>query len=680
MGDIRALLDDPEFKALTLEQKDAALGAFKARQSGSPGSVAGDAPGGSGRAFLQGLAQAPGSIPHALGAASEWLGGKIGVPAGGGFERAANVIDETMEVPFKIETGRGFIDPQPGEGMAGAAGRGVGGFLTLPLGGMGGLASSIIGSIAAESAKEAGLPGWAQIVAGVAGSASPGALGAIAPRIPGVAAVTGRVGRGLSPTMRADAARMGAAQTLRGNVGNVPQAADALARESHGLNGPGLASTAQTLRREAPGMIGLEGGLVKTSSAGLGERLAARRAENASQIDDAYGAALRGDPAAVRPGLTSRIAASKKDYQKLYDAIDDASVGPVSLAGVKAEAKAIADEAGQYGAKTVPRLAKLVAEADDVTSFTDLRRLRTALTDETRSLRASVKMGGSAEELRNASRLLSKVDDEIDALGSAGTPAAGQLRTANAAYREHQALYSRAHPTVRKLLDNEDPGDAIAALLSRGTARPAEDARRLVAGLKGDADSIEGLRRLTADELVWRASGRAARAEGAVSPSSVSGANLGGALTENEPALRVIFGDEQFDLLRRLAARIDATTYGRAGTPGFYMSTGSALKSAEQQGAAGADAVADALGAIMSPAGAVRRKAAEKAREWLADKATLDQQRRLLEDAMVDPKVARDLLLDVTPERFTAWQARMKQHIEASGVRAGITMPRGEKE
>lgn len=648
---------------------------------------AAESPPGIGRSLLQGIAQTPGGIARMGETVLDYaLPQRAVVRAVGGTPEpmshaVSEGIDEKAEQLFRLKTGYDFAEPQTtGEGYAAAVGRGLGGFATMPLGGVGGIISSLMGAVAGEAAKNAGLPWYGQMLAGIVGSASPSVAGIVAPKIPGVAAVTGRVGRGMSPTMRSDAARMGAAQALRGNVGNIPQAAAILEREAAGANGPGLASTAQVLRREAPDLIGLEGGLAKTSTAGLGERLAARRAESAAQIDDAYRAALPGSPAAVRPGFASQIAASRRSYQQLYGAIDDASVGPVSLAPIKQEAQAILDEAGSYGSKSVPRIARLVNEADDVTTFSDLRRLRTALTDESRSLRASVRTGGSPAELRNVERLLSRVDDTLDELGASGAPAAQQLRAANAAYREHQSLYSRAHPTVRKLLDNEDPGDAITALLSRSTPRPAEDARRLVNGLKGDADSIEGLRRLTADELVWRASSRASKAQGAVSPSGVSGTGLGAALTENEPALRVIFGDEQFALLRRLAARIETTTYGRAGTPGFSMSTGSALKDAEQQGAAGAEAASDALAAVMNPTGALRSKAAQKAREWLADRATAAEQRRLLEDAMVDPKVARDLLLDVTPERFAAWQQRMLGHIERSAVRAGITSPSGGKE
>ena len=639
-------------------------------------------PPGIGRSLLQGIAQTPGGVARMGETFLDYaLPQRAVVRAVGGTPEpmsriVSEGIDEKMEQPFIAATGRGFVEPQTTEeGYAAAAGRGLGGFATMPLGGIGGVISSLMGAVAGEAAKNAGLPWYGQMLAGIVGSASPSVAGIVAPRVPGVAAVTGRVGRAMSPQMRRDAVNLGAANTLRGNVGNVSRAAQALDDEARGLGGPGLASTAQALRTEAPGLVGLEGGLARTSTAGFGERLAARRESSARQIDEAYNVALRGNPGAVRGSFTARLADSRANYRRLYGEIDDASVGAVPLTRVKAMAQTIVDDAGAYGVKSVPALARRVIAADDVTTFADLRRLRTALGDEARSLEKSVNLGGSAEKLRNVSRLRDAVDETIDALGESGVPAAQQLRAANAAFREHQQLYSRAHPTVKKLLENEDPGDAIMSILGRTTKRPAEEARRLVAGLGDDADALEGLRRLTADELVWRASGKASKAGGPVSPSSVSGIGLGASLTQSEPALRVIMGDEQFDLLRRLAARIDTTTYGRAGTPGFYMSTGSALKSAEQQGAAGAEAAAETLGAIMNPMGKARQAMAKKAHEWLLDKTTMAQQRQLLEDAMVDPKIARDLLLDVTPERFAAWQERMRAHVARSGARAGATQP-----
>jgi len=636
---------------------------------------AAESPPGVGRSLLQGIAQTPGGVARMLDVGASAIGNKIGVEHGGGFGALADALDEKMEQPFIAATGRGFAEPQTtGEGYAAAIGRGLGGFATMPIGGVGGVISSLMGAVAGEAAKNAGLPWYGQMLAGIVGSASPSVAGIVAPRIPGVAAVTGRVGRAMSPQMRTDAVRLGAANTLRGNVGNVSRAAQVLDDEARGISGPGLASTAQALRTEAPGLVGLEGGLAKTSTTGFGERLAARRESSARQIDEAYNAALRGNPGAVRGSFAARLADSRANYQRLYGEIDDASVGAVQMDTIKREAQEIVDRFRQHGRDKIPTRAQELLDAPDAYTFTQLRDLRTSLADDVRNARSVVaREGKNAQLLGNSERLLARVDETIDALEASGVPAASQLRAANAAFREHKNLYSNAHPTVKKLLENEDPGDAIMSILGRTTKRPAEEARRLVAGLGDDADALEGLRRLTADELVWRASGNAAKSGGPVSPSAVSGIKIGAALTQNEPALRVIMGDEQFDLLRRLAARIDTTTYGRAGTPGFYMSTGSALKSAEQQGAAGAESAAEMLGAIMSPVGRAKQAAVNKATEWLMDKTTMAQQRQLLEDAMIDPKIARDLLLDVTPERFAKWKTSMEGHLKRSGERAALT-------
>lgn len=629
------------------------------------------------RSFLQGVAEAPGGMARTLDAGSRWIGERTGLEPGGGFGMLADALDEKLQQPFIAATGRGFVHPQtPGEEHAAAIGRGLGTFATYPAGGVSGLVSSLMGAIAGEAAKEAGLPWYGQLLAGIAGSASPSVLGMAVPRLPGVPAVTGRVGRAMSSRMREDAVRLGAASTLRGNVGDVTRGAHLLDAEALGVNGPGLASTAQVLRTEAPGLVGLEGGLVKTSTAGLGERLAARRAASARQIDDAYAQALPGSPGTVAGGFRAALARSRDRYHSLYAGIDDASVGPVAMADIKQEAQDIASRFAAHGRDKIPARAQELLDAPDTYTFSQLRDLRTSLTDDVRSARATVQREGkNAQLLANTERLLSRVDDAIDGLEASGVPAAGQLRAANAAYREHQDIFGRAHPTVRKLLDAEDPSDAIAKILGRGVERPAEEARRLVRGLSADPDSLEGLRRMTADELLWGASGNAAKA-GGVSPSAVSGARLGARLTENEPALRVLMGDDQYDMLRRLAARIDTTTYGRAGTPGYYLSTGSALKDAEQQATAGAETAAEMMGAILNPAGALAKKGAKMAHEWLMDKATLAQQRQLLEDAMVDPKIARDLLLDVTPERFSAWKERMNANLSRSAARAGMSQPR----
>ena len=62
----------------------------------------------------------------------------------------------------------------------------------------------------------------------------------------------------------------------------------------------------------------------------------------------------------------------------------------------------------------------------------------------------------------------------------------------------------------------------------------------------------------------------------------------------------------------------------------------------------------------------------------MKDNATAEVQKQLLADALVDPKIARDLLRKVTPSNFREWTQRMDQHLRTSAARAGIVQ--GAKE
>lgn len=531
-------------------------------------------------------------------------------------------------------------------GLAGGGALGAVGAITGPLAGE-------IARRTGNSYEVAGVP-VGEIAANAVGGMAPGAVVSAAARLPGGA----RIARGVSEQFRRETAERAVAQTLKRSVDNADEAAAVLDREARGLAGAGRPSTAQALMDDAPGVLSLEASTARDVP-GLNTRLAQQRALSADEIASEAARAFPGRPGAVQEGFSRLRDASKEGYQAAYAAIDDAAVGPVSLGRVKGAAREIIDGAGQFGARGVPALARRVLNAGDDVSFAELQKLRAAINDRLKTVSPAVRSGaGTASPAEEAAlmRLKASVDDTFRSLEGSGSDAAKQLAAANSRYARYQETYGRAHKTIRNLMDREDPGDVVKRLVGSGTARPSDEARRLVRALSDDPDALEGMRRVWMQE-----------AFGVDDLSNASGARAVKFLQEHERPSRILLGDDGYETAKALADRVRKTTYGRAGTPGFSQGTGSANAALSDH----LDAGAEALTAVVNtgPTGAAWNAVVK----WMRDNATAEAQKQLLADALVDPKIARDLLRKVTPSNFREWTQRMDQHLRTSAARAGIT-------
>lgn len=639
----------------------------------------GPEPIGLGRAGVQGLARGVSDLGAAVaGSAIGWpsrlvAGGpltdprerRIALMDGGAMARR---VFESLITPYLAKPGT--ENERTFETVARSATVGVP--MSIATGGGAQILGAVTGPLAAEVARRTGhshpvniggaeIP-VGEIVANIAGGAAPQSIGTAITAAPGkVGAVASRVERGLNPAARQEAALFGAGGTLRA-AGIDPDDARTMARlgdEAIGAAGPGRASTAQALMDDAPNTLVLEGSVAKHSGT-LGTRLQRLREQSGAELRNAGDMAFSGTPAAAKTGLVALRDAAKAEASALYDAIDDAAVGSVSLSRVKDAAESIVADAGSFGRRTVPSVVRdVLKEPGNVTTFGKLRELRVAVNDRLKTVSTAVARGagGSAQEQRHLQRLKASVDETFNALEGAGGTAAEQLRAANAAYARYSETYSRAHPTIRKLIDNEEPGDAIRALTGKGTARPSDEARRLVRALEGDPDAMEGLRRVFVEEAFGGQVGDGPAAKAIKF------------FADHEKPARIILGDDGYETARLLADRLRKTTYGRVGTPGFSQSTGSIFGPASESLEQGVGVVE----AILSPTGAATNAAARAAAEWMRDKATQRVQLQLLEDALVDTKVAKDILEKTRPENIVSWQRRMEKHLRRSAARSAAT-------
>jgi len=617
---------------------------------------------GLGRAAVQGLAQGVADAAGTFAGSPVGLAGvpyRVGAAIASGDARAlsstakARQIFESLMEPYLQKPGteneRTMQTVMRSAVMGVPAGVVGGGLL--------GATGAITGPLAGEAARRMGASQLGQIAANVAGGAAPGIVASGVARLPGGS----RVARGVSDQFRRETAERAVAQTLRRSVDDADTAVSVLDAEARGLAGPGRPSTAQALMDDAPGVLSLEASTARDLP-GLNARLAQQRSASAQEIAAEASRSFPGQPGVVQESFGRLRDASRAAYKAAYDAIDDAAVGPVPLARVKAAAQASVEGAGRYGQRGVPALArKVLNDADDV-SFAELQKLRAAINDRLKTVSPAVKSGAgtaSAAEEANLLRMKGAVDETFRGLEDAGGAAAAQLSRANRQYAQYQETYGRAHKTIRNLMDREDPGDVVKRLVGSGTARPSDEARRLVRALSDDPDALEGMRRIWVQE-----------AFGVDDLSNASGARAVKFLEQHERPSRILLGDDGYETARALADRVRKSTYGRTGTPGFSQGTGSANAPLSDHLESGAEALA----AVVNPTGA----AWNAVTRWMKDNATAEVQKQLLADALVDPKIARDMLRKVTPSNFREWTQRMDQHLRTSAARAGIVQ--GAKE
>lgn len=591
-----------------------------------------------------GLAGSPVGAPLRLAAAAIGRDPSVLADPSTAGQRARQIF-EKIAAPYLAPTGT------VGEAIVSGGARGIVGALpTLGVGSASApltLAASGAGGAVSEGATAAGLDPRVAAGLGIATSigisTAPTTLGAVA---------RGRALPGLDRGR--ESAEIAAAAQLRGAIGkDAVDDAVALLDDEIALGSvPGQARTSQVLMDRAPGVVGLEGAQARRFPA-LQSAAARRLQQNEPAVNAAMDDIQVGAAGDLAPSWQAARDASAARVRAAYDAVDPSAVGAIQTAGLKAVASRMAAEAGDELRGKLPGEVAMIGRYGDAIDFPALQRLRTSLSDTAREL--SRTKPGSAD-LRYAQQLKAAVDDELGRLADAGVSAAPALKAAIGARAEHGRLYDIRHPSVKALEGNERASAVVDAIASGSTKRPTEEARRVLDAVGRGTDGHEGLKRLWMDNALG---GRAiwnAKHENSIAW-----------LRKNEAASREILGDEAHATAIRLLERARQLQYGHVGKRGSALGTGSNLPDSDEL----ADAATGVLGfLIKGKPGAAASVAAGKAWDWLVTRTTSDQRAEILNEALLDPKRARELLTTVTPERLERWKRGMESNIGRQGVAA----------
>lgn len=615
------------------------------------GSPLGNKPLGVARAAGQGALQAGVDILRALAYTPVGVPLRLGVAVASGNPRALNEGRYSGEELEKATAPA--IRPTETYGEAAAQGltRGVVG--AIPTLGMGTasapltLAASGLGSASSEVAREAGANPW--LAGGIGLLTSLGVTGAGSGM---AAAAKGR--RGLDRWIGGrEGAEIAAATEIRGAIGkSAIDDSTGLLREEVTGSLPGQARTAQVLADRAPGMVNLEARQARRFP-DLQSQAAARHTENQRAVDiatDQLGLGGRGD---LLPAWKAARDTSEQAVKAAYAATDKLGNPSVPTANLKQLAREMTEESRKWLRGSVPQQASGLLDEADSMPLSDLRNLRTALSDRARQLASAP--GSSPREIRNVQRLKDAVDEELSALAATGDPTAPALRTAIETRAAHGRLFDMKHPAVKALSEKENPEAVVQAIA--GSKRPSEEARRVLSAVGRDTEGHDGLKRLWMDTAL-----KGKPLWGADPDSAI------GWLSKNERASREILGDQGHELAIRLIERSRQLKFGRVGFKGMALSTGSGV---QNEGEA-IDAAASALGALMKGhPGKAASITAGKMWDWLVTNTTSEQRAEILNEALINPKRALELLTTVKPERFAQWQKAMQTNIARQTARSG---------
>ena len=255
---------------------------------------------------------------------------------------------------------------------------------------------------------------------------------------------------------------------------------------------------------------------------------------------------------------------------------------------------------------------------------------------------------------------LGRLQRRVDVLGLAG-------ERSNAIFQRRAAA----------LFMDDDPHGAVNAVL--GSPHQTRDAARLWRMTKGDADAQQGLRRALWDEFVLRSAGGEIDGVGTPFRDPTSMRRF---INQNEDVFRAWgYTDADIDNLRLTADAAERISLTRAPARVNPGEPGSALKVLTlpailsrlygiQRGVVGPQFVATEIGARFMNA--------------VVDKMTERQVQAILEDAITNPRLMRDLMaMDTGGRKAVVAFRRVHAHFVSSGIlqthqRGVITTPRLE--
>jgi len=367
----------------------------------------------------------------------------------------------------------------------------------------------------------------------------------------------------------------------------------------------------------------------------------ARRAAEERARDELAGGAPAASVIGTSESFNAAARTAREKVREAYKNAESTLRSHVSTRGVKAKIQSV-----------LARMSPAKRAALDTSVVTRIKgygdRIPAShLEDELSQLKAVLRDPNARQQWPATIELIDALDGELDkAIARVNDPA---LRNARAASRDYHRTYEPQSQMKAARIDSElqvadrvvkalnGRPDAIAKALVRGkgSARPAEVARQVKKALKGDPEAL-----LQVQDAFWQE---------IVGPALNKNAVQQGLTKMRDPAMRrtytELFGRKSWDHAERWLKNLQKTRRGTAGMPSASQSTGSSINA---QG-------------VIDVAMAGNRERLQKGLGLLmktfTNKTEVDT---ILREALLDPKIMRDLLAIPVDLGREAWISRMK--------------------
>ena len=220
--------------------------------------------------------------------------------------------------------------------------------------------------------------------------------------------------------------------------------------------------------------------------------------------------------------------------------------------------------------------------------------------------------------------------------------------------------------TIAKYLDREDARDSIESILA--SKNPRREMTQLVNTLKRDSDALEGAKRAFWDRMMEGTSkspgGIASNAKDAANVPVISNAAFRSFMAKHGDAAKILYADNPAHLknLERISEAVDAAqrttrikSPGTSGTGQTLGVPGLTLAGMTSRG------YAIARGVVSLPYVALETGARIGRRAYL--KVKLEEVNKLLDDALLDPEIAKTLVMEWNANNQRVIARRLKLHL-----------------
>lgn len=207
----------------------------------------------------------------------------------------------------------------------------------------------------------------------------------------------------------------------------------------------------------------------------------------------------------------------------------------------------------------------------------------------------------------------------------------------------------------------KNPEDAVSAILKSDNSEALM--REAVNQMRRDPAALSGLRRAVRDIAV---KGAETTALDVADNPIMSTAKMVNFVRDNRKALGALYTPQQLDVMERVAADMQSQQWP--------LNAGRTAGSPTHQNATTAGFISKASNGLIDPASPLWRGTGGRFLGWLY-KVPEQQVQQLLADAMLDPKIARDMVAAATPANVRNLSTILRERAIASGI--SMTTPTG---